>query len=176
MPNKPSFEEYFETIYSELNKYIDTNNITFIAEPGNAIAAPCIDYLFSIIDIKNIEDKIICTSDASRIDIDPLFHKEKYLYEIHKKHLSTPLKDKQIITGCTCLEKDYITSFINDEELKAGDRILFKYQGAYTSALSPNFIRLQPNVYVEKDNNYTLVRKKFSADEWILNNYLGEER
>ena len=57
----------------------------------------------------------------------------------------------------------------NEEEINIGDKILYECVGAYTQTLSPNFIRLIPNVYALKDNEYILVRKKWTEKEWIQN-------
>ena len=46
---------------------------------------------------------------------------------------------------------------------------MYECVGAYTQTLSPNFIRLIPNVYALKDNEYILVRKKWTEKEWIQN-------
>ncbi len=161
--------DYSKTIYEALKDKIDLNNTPLIIEPGNAISAPCVDYLFSIIDVKKTDNEIICTSDGSRIDTDPLFHKENYDYQIYGS--CEQQTEKQIITGATCMEQDILTVLENQKILNTGDRILFKSQGAYTMTLSPNFINLQTNVYKKQDNGYFSVRKKWTVNEWVQNNF-----
>lgn len=46
------------------------------------------------------------------------------------------------------------------------DRILYHNVGAYTMCLTPNFIRYFPKVYVEEDNQFSLIRDKWSAKEY----------
>lgn len=174
MPNKPTYFDYVETFSKSFKDTgINMKDITFIVEPGNALIASPIDFLSTIIDKKLICDQLICVSDGSRNDIDPLFHKTDYFKHIIKKN-TTERISSQLITGCTCLENDRLFELHNEEEINIGDKILYECVGAYTQTLSPNFIRLIPNVYALKDNEYILVRKKWTEKEWIQNCKLEE--
>ena len=171
MPNKPDYMEYSKAIFEVLSKGIDINTIPIIIEPGNAIVASAIDYMFSIIDIKEIDNQIICVSDGSRTDTDPFFHKEDYIYKIYSTQKECKTDKPQIITGNTCLEKDIIAQLKDNRKLNIEDKVLFKWQGAYTMTLSPNFITLQSNVYKKEQENYIMVRKKWTAEEWVQNSF-----
>ncbi|MEG0978176.1 MAG: diaminopimelate decarboxylase [Bacilli bacterium] len=167
--NKPSYDDYMKCIFQAVNKNKIRNDLKIIVEPGNGIIASPIDYLFSILDKKKINDAIICVSDATRNDVDPLYHKTDYFKEIYHQNKNDTIT-KQVITGCTCLEFDNILTLNNETELDIGDKILFKNIGAYTQTLSPNFIRLIPNVYAEVDGKHFLVREKWLASEWMQKN------
>lgn len=172
MPGKPLYIDYVKAIYNELNVSSDT---VVIFEPGNALIASPVDYVTTIQDTKNIMHKHVCFCDGSRIDIDPLFHKTNYLYEI-VGDLDTHIEEQQVLTGCTCLEFDNIMTLNKIPKLKIGDKIIFKCVGAYTMTLTPNFIRLIPNVYAYNENTFQLIREKWSAKEWIQKSYIGEEK
>lgn len=161
MPGKPGYTDYVRTIRENLNK----NDVTIIMEPGNALLALPVDYVMSVIDQKKVGGKQILTCDGTRLDIDPFFHKEKYKYELlnvkHREQIET-----QILCGCTCLEKDILTEFNNEQELVIGDKVIMKWQGAYTMALTPNFIRFLPRVYALDGAQYELVRDNWGTCEW----------
>ena len=99
------------------------------------------------------------------------FHKEKYKYELIDVNAEN-IKPLQILCGCTCLEKDRITTIENESELSIGDKIKFKWEGAYTMALTPNFIRFLPNVYAYDGKRYALVRKKWGVNEVTQNSVM----
>lgn len=161
MPGKPNYEDYVSTIRDNLN----TDNLTIIMEPGNALLAPPIDYLMSIIDKKDIGDKRILTCDGTRLDIDPFFHKEHYQFELLQNKAGNA-RTEQTLCGCTCLEKDIITVLRDQPEIDVGNMIRMKWEGAYTMALTPNFIRFLPNVYAFDGEQYVLVRGKWGVSEW----------
>lgn len=170
VPGKPSYRDYIQCIHNHLN--ID-NTVKLIVEPGAALIAPVMEYMTTILDTKMINNVKVCTSDGSRIDIDPLFHKTNYLYSILTDEDGEDIGDiKQVIVGCTCLEFDKL--FEVKETIKAGDKLQFYKVGAYTMTLTPNFIRLLPNVYVFEDGDYKCIREKWSYKEWIQKADIGK--
>ena len=161
MPGKPGYTDYVNIIRINLKR----DDVTVIMEPGNALLASPVDYVMSVIDQKTVGGKRILTCDGTRLDIDPFFHKEKYKYELLSLK-SDECANSQILCGCTCLEKDIITELNNEPMLQIGDRIKMKWEGAYTMALTPNFIRFLPNVYAFDGEQYALVREKWGTSEW----------
>lgn len=166
MPNKPSYGDYAQAIKTIVEKHMNINNITVIVEPGNAIIASPIDYILSVIDIKNVNNNLICVTNGSRNDIDPYFHKSNYNYEILPSSNKVTVVEQQLV-GCTCIESDIITILKNEKRLNVDDKIKFKWVGAYTSTLSPNFIRLIPTIYSYEDEEYIIVRNKWQVKNWI---------
>ena len=169
MPGEPKYIDYANIFFNHLNVSAE---MTIIVEPGNGLIASPIDYLFSIIDKKTIGNEIILTSDGSRMDVDPFFHKKQYAYSIFSDVDESNIDRYQSIMGCTCLENDKITKLYNEKRLHIGDRVRFKCQGAYTMGLTPNFIRFQPNVYAYINDEYFLVRKKWNAEQVCQNSML----
>ena len=159
---KPNYREYMECIHT----YLDIpGDCTVIVKPGNGLIASPMEYVLSVIDTKEIGNKTIVTTNGTRLDIDPFFHKSSYDYKIISK--SDTKMQKQVLTGCTCLENDKLMEMIDEVKLTEGDRIVFKNVGAYTMALTPNFIRFLPRVYRFDGERYVPVRDSWNADNFI---------
>lgn len=165
-PNKPTFDDYAEAIYEGIGEY---KNLKIIVEPGNALVASCFSFLSEVIDVKRVDSSTrFVTTDGSRNDVDPFFHKTDYLKEIIYRSDDRPVETLQIIGGCTCLEYDRLFKLEDAKALMPGDRILYNNVGAYTMTLSPLFIRYYPRVYARKsDGTYTLVRNAWTAKNYV---------
>lgn len=168
-PNKPTYEEYSDAFAEMLNSH-GLQHLNVIVEPGNALVASCFSFLSEVIDVKRVEENLwFITTDGSRNDIDPFFKKISYLSEVlYSKE--NPAVAEQIISGCTCLEYDRLFFLHNKPLLSVGDRILYRNVGAYTMCLSPMFIRYIPNIYLKSDDDYRLVREKWTAKEFVMKN------
>ena len=165
-PNKPTYQQYSEAFYTVL-KNNSLEHLCVIVEPGNALVASCFSFVSEVIDVKQVEDDLwFITTDGSRNDVDPFFRKTSYLNEIISTN-NSPIVKEQIVSGCTCLEYDRMFTLHEQPLLSVGDRILYKNVGAYTMTLTPLFIRLLPNVYLKEDNQYRLIREKWTAKELI---------
>lgn len=146
-PNKPTFRDYAEAIHTPLVKH-GLEHLRIIIEPGNALTASSFEFLSEVIDVEKVDTKNrFVTTDGSRNDIDPFFHKSDYIKDILPRSENRPIEPLQIVTGCTCLEYDRMFTLIDKPRLETGDRILYHNVGAYTMTLSPQFIRLWPRVY-----------------------------
>ena len=173
MPGKPNYSDYANTIKQNLDINID--QLTVIVEPGNGLIASPIDYVFSILDTKEIKGKLICSSNATRLDVDPFFHKTTYSYEVLTDGEASTKEKCQIITGATCLENDVLFKMYDSRKLLEGDKIKLECVGAYTMALTPNFINYLPIVYGTKDgHNYQVVRDKWQPEIIMMNSYLED--
>ena len=173
MPGKPNYSDYANTIKQNLDINID--QLTVIVEPGNGLIASPIDYVFSILDTKEIKGKLICSSNATRLDVDPFFHKTTYSYEVLTDGEASTKEKCQIITGATCLENDVLFKMYDSRKLLEGDKIKLECVGAYTMALTPNFINYLLIVYGTKDgHNYQVVRDKWQPEIIMMNSYLED--
>lgn len=160
MPEKPTFNEYFQTIKSVLgDKY------TIIVEPGASLIASPFDYLASVIDVKNTTYNRFVVLDGSRNDLDPQFKKSSYLYELHTNNSNTACS--QVIAGYTCMEHDRLMTLKNAVALQLNDRIQFKKVGSYTMCLAPNFIKYAPRVYLYEANDYRIIKEQWGINEYI---------
>ena len=168
-PNKPTYQEYSDAFCEVLTAH-GLQDLCVIVEPGNALVASCFAFLSEVIDVKHVEDELwFATTDGSRNDLDPFFKKSGYLSEVQYDH-ETPVVKEQIVSGCTCLEYDRMFTLTDKPLLSVGDRIYYRNVGAYTMCLSPMFIRYIPNIYLKKDDEYTLVREKWTAKEHVQKN------
>lgn len=170
-PNKPTFADYARTIHRALAK-AGLDNLKIIVEPGNALTASAFKFISEVIDVKRIDAATrIVTTDGSRNDIDPFFHKTDYLKEILPADTDRPTEPLQIVCGCTCLEYDRLFTLTDNPRLEVGDRIVYNNVGAYTMTLSPQFIRLWPRVYaIGPDRRCRLVRRESRASDIMQSN------
>ena len=172
-PGKPDYSEYVNAIAETLDVNPD---VTIIVEPGNGLVASTVKFVTSVIEQKKIGKEAIIGIDGNRFDIDPFFKKNNYNYEIITDNESNKKIGKQKIVGCTCLENDVITVLENEKPLKIGDKLIFLDQGAYTMTLTPNFIRLVPNVYSQFNESYKMIRNKLDVREWMSNSLLTHSK
>ena len=169
--NAPTYNEYSNAFHEVISKH-KRDDITIIVEPGNGVVASAFSYVTSVIDTKKVDGKLIVSTNGSRNDIDPLFSKSNYLKEIIHKQQNTNFISTQIITGATCLEFDKIFSIENSQELHCGDLIKYNNVGAYTMCLTPLFINYFPRVYIHENNSYTIIRDKWTANDYITKSKL----
>lgn len=163
---KPTPTDYIEVIKDELKNVIEFNKCKLILEPGSAIIGSAVDLYTSVVDTKDTVRARIITTDGSRIHIDPLWKKSKYMYSL-KAEKSKKL-NKQIICGYTCMDHDRIMVLDNEIELSIGDVITYHRVGAYTMTFGGPFIRYFPDVYVKFENEkFVQVRNQFSVKEYF---------
>lgn len=172
MPAKPTYSEYVQTMASTIAKYQPIDSLTLIIEPGNAVVASSFSFVTQVIDVKHHDGANYVTIDGSRIDVDPLFHKCDYFKRIIYSNPTSPVVEKQIIGGCTCLEFDRLMELHNQPSLQAGDRIVIDRVGAYTLCFTPLFIRYWPAVYSLNNDKLVMVRDKWTAKEYMLKSNL----
>ena len=167
-PNKPTFTDYAEAIFRGLNAH-GLEGLRVVVEPGNALTASPFSFLTEVIDTKRVdEETYIATTDGSRNDVDPFFHKSDYLKEVLYDGAGRECERKQVVCGCTCLEYDRLFTLTDKPRLEVGDRILYKNVGAYTMTLSPLFIRLFPRVYAIGSNGEAKeVRAAWTAEDML---------
>ncbi len=164
MPNKPTFDDYFAVAYENLKQY---ENVNLIVEPGMSVIGASIDYITSVVDVKETLNNRFAVTDGSRIHIDPIKRKTSYSYDvIHNAELKNNLEKETILCGFTCMEDDRFFS-LTDECIDVGDYVVFHKVGAYTMGLSPQFIEFYPRVYQICGDEIKIVREKVSAKDFI---------
>ena len=80
-PNAPTFDDYVTAIYESLQKQ-GLEKLAIIVEPGNALTASAFTYYSQVIDVKQLPDCRILTTDGTRNDIDPFFHKNVLFHPV----------------------------------------------------------------------------------------------
>ncbi len=162
---KPGFNEYMKSIADILSLDFDKKKTTLIVEPGMCLVGASVDYITSVVDVKDTTYNRFVVTDGSRTNIDPLMRKTGYSHEIVNLSKTNRMMEKQVICGYTCMENDRLFTLNNSDELCVGDYIIYKKVGAYTMCLTPLFIEFFPDVYLKDGENYTLVRKKWNAEK-----------
>ena len=165
--NKPSALEYVTAIKEEFEGAIDTKKTTLIIEPGSAIIGSAVELHTSVLDVKDTDFARIVTTDGSRIHLDPLWKKSKYVTRVESEGQMQENHPRQIICGYTCMDHDRITVFENQKELQVGDRIVYTREGAYSMTLGGLFIRFLCDVYVEDNDKITKVRSKLTSKQYF---------
>lgn len=167
MPGKPTYDDYVRVMADTLSEGIDTARTTLVVEPGNALIASPFSFYSSVIDTKEIGGDRVVVLDGSRNDVDPFFHKSDYFKTLMVDASQRPSERSQVFVGCTCLENDRLFRMDNAPQMRVGDMVKFSFVGAYTSCLSPLFIRFFPNVYVQEGEELTLARKAWDEDDFL---------
>lgn len=71
----PSFNDYFKPVSDILNKHFNKQQTKLIIEPGTCLIAAPINYVTSVIDVKDTSLSRFVVTDGSRTNIDPFFRK-----------------------------------------------------------------------------------------------------
>ena len=165
VPGKTTPHEYFSIIAKELSTSKKTEDVLLIAEPGSAIIGSTAELHTTVLDVKDVGDARIVTTDGSRIFIDPLWSKHSYSYRTQSK-CSEGSDRRQIICGYTCMDHDRLMTIDNGPTLQVGDRIIYQRVGAYSMTFSGPFIRTYPEVYVLCEDGICKIRDRFSVDTY----------
>lgn len=163
---QPTATEYITTIHDVLKNSVDAGATILIVEPGSAIIGSAVEFHTSVIDAKETDKSRIVTTDGSRVNIDPLWSKNKYTYRIIKNNQSKSKQEKQIICGYTCMDHDRIMTLLNENTLSIGDQIIYEKVGAYSMTFGGPFIRYFPDVYVQNENDSELVRNRMRVRDY----------
>ncbi len=168
LPDKPQFDDYFALVSGILKKEFLPDKTTLIVEPGMSLIGPCVQYVSSVIDVKDTEYHRFVTMDGSRTNIDPLMKKKNYSYTCERNENGKKIPS-QVICGFTCMENDRFFEMQNESEIQVGDRICFDKVGAYTMCLTPLFIQYFPDVYVKDAHMIRKVREAWTEKEYLQN-------
>lgn len=161
---KPTPYNYIQTFIEELNSVVNIDETKLIVEPGSALIGSVAELHTSVVDVKDTAYARIVTTDGSRIYIDPLWAKSKYLYSL--KTQKSNYMPKQIICGYTCMDHDRIMTLENCYELSINDKIIYQRVGAYTMTFGGMFIRCLPDVYVQEENKIEKVRSRITMEDY----------
>lgn len=169
----PTFDDYMQVIREVLEPVIDIDRTCLITEPGGALVAVPFEFHASVVDIKTIEGQTLVVTNASRTNIDPLLRKDKP-YDLEIQTQGTEVLPEQVLCGFTLVEGDRMMTLRDHPALELDDRITFFKVGAYTLALQPLFIEYLPAVYIRTEDGLTLVRRKWSATDYVQGSYWPE--
>ncbi len=163
VPGKATPEEYIDAIRGELEDVIDISRTKLIIEPGSAAIGSAIELHTSVLDVKDTMHGRIVTTDGSRIHIDPLWIKKRYMYTTDADEKIHP---RQVICGYTCMDHDRMMIIENEPALSVGDHVVYYRVGNYTVTFGGPFIRPFPPVYVNNASGIHLVRRQMTMEEY----------
>lgn len=170
LPEKPSYDAYMDAIAAVLKTTYNPEKTRLIVEPGASVICGPIDLVTSVLDVKDTNLNRFVVTDGSRIYIDPHMKMSSYYYDLVCREEGAQIyPGRQIICGMTCVESDRLIYLENERELVPGDFVIYHKAGSYTMCYSPVFIQYHPAVYVEKQGNYSCVREKWTAEEYVQN-------
>lgn len=173
LPTKPQFEEYLALMARILSTQFDRNRTKLILEPGMALIGAPVQYVTTVIDVKDTQFSRFVVTDGSRTNIDPLMTKSSYFHTFETEGDRSAVH-RQIICGYTCMEHDRLFEAVDEPELLLGDRIVYDKVGAYTMCLTPLFIRYFPDVYVRNNGTVRKVREAWTPEEYLMKSTLEE--
>lgn len=162
---KPTPKDYVTVIKNELRDVINTKETKLIVEPGSAIIGSVVELHTSVLDVKDTSHARIVTTDGSRIHIDPLWAKKRYMFSSNASEENK--HPRQIICGYTCMDHDRIMVLENEKELQVGEKIVYHRVGAYSMTFGGMFIRYYPEVYVETTQGVEKVRSRVSVKDYF---------
>ena len=116
------------------------------------------DYLCSVLNIRDVRGKRIVTVDGSLVHINPFMNPHPTPFTMIDGGAETDME--QIIGGSTCMELDRLWPRDMHNLAERETKFLFHACGAYMSTHNSSFINAAPNIYLFKDGDYRLVRKK----------------
>lgn len=163
MDNRPKFPDYLKLVSEILSKAYNPTETMIIVEPGMSLIGPAIDFVTSVIDVKDTTYNRFVVTDGSRTNVDPLMTKSAYFDEIIYQSHDRAEMEKQVICGFTCMEHDRLFVLENSKELMVDDKIVYHKVGAYTMCLSPMFIKYFPTVILNDNGKITEIRNKWDA-------------
>ncbi len=166
----PTFADYADCLHFEMSKFFTGKEMpTVIVECGTPIISNAQSLLTSVVDIKTIRQKTVCTLDAKKLDISVIGDSGKQFPYYVINQGNGQVTDASVY-GCTCLEFDqFIQGYTGP--LDIGDRVLFDNIGSYSNVLSPKFIQGTPAMVIYDPNGFHFVKFRDSVNT-VFGEYL----
>lgn len=170
--NVPTFEDYAEVICEIMvREWGEADCPYLIIEPGIALVANVFQFVCPVMDVKVNNGKKFVLVDGSVHNIKPTMHPYNLPIQIASKK-KVLRQDTYHVVGYTCMEKDYLLYDHYGSLPEAGDFIAFDHVGAYTIVFDPQFIRERPAVVATDGEQFFLIRRKESFEEFFSRDVL----
>ena len=157
-PGKPTYNEYSETVCRILQQFYNPTKTMLVLEPGAAVLATAMDYLTSVLNIREVRGYRIITVDGSLLHVNPTMRNHPIPFTMINP--GQEFDGEQIIGGSTCMELDRFLPSGLHHLVNHDSRFLFHCCGAYMSTHNSNFINAAPNIYLFQNGTYSLLRRK----------------
>lgn len=165
--NKPTYEDYAETITSVLmsNSWFMKIKPTIVIEPGTSVVSNTFELLTKIYQHKRVGDKQFVMLDASIHQVKPMLGSVNYPFTVYSQN-SPQAEIVADLVGSTCMEVDVVAHKVRMSNYAHGDLIVFEAEGAYRMNMTPTFINYQcPLVAIGKDNSFQLIRDRQKVNQ-----------
>ena len=157
----PTPSVYASVIAAELRSVFCPEKVKLIIEPGASVLATAIDYRCKVISVKTVRGVHVVTLDGTSLHINPFQVNRQPPYLIRSLEKKPLLREKQIVCGNTCMEKDRFFESTGEVPLSVGDEVIFENAGAYSMGFNSCFIHVPPAVYVlNRDESINCIRER----------------
>jgi len=170
--NAPTFDDYAEAVCRVLNEEFeyDERKPYLILEPGISMVANVFHFIAKVMEVKQIQNQYFVLIDGSVHNVKPTMHQRNLPMKIIKQEKEQQSAAMYNIVGYTCMEKDYLASGLEGELPSRDDYIIFENVGAYTIVFNPPFIKERPGIVAFDHDEFFVVRKKESLEEFFNKN------
>lgn len=153
LTNRPSFADYAKEIAEQLNQspWYARIQPRLVVEPGISVLANTLSFYTRIFDSKQFEGRQQLGIDGSFYHVKPSGHLHNPSFELIRQLATGSTTNEELmptsIVGSTCMERDIIVRDVELPQANLGDFVRFDGLGAYTVALTPQFIHYLPPIY-----------------------------
>ena len=155
-------EDYdLEVLIACINVIKDKYNLEIYLEPGEAIALKAGVLVASVLDFVAGDDLTCAILDASAACHMPDVLEVPYTPEVFNAGLPSEKQYNYRFGGNTCLAGDIIGDYSFDNELKVGDKIIFRDMAHYTTVKNNTFngMKLPDILLLNQDGKIKTLRK-----------------
>jgi diaminopimelate decarboxylase len=172
LKNDADYPDYASIIANRFrSEFLDSEfQPTLIIEPGTSLVANTLQFVCSVIEIKNIRGYFIAITSGSKVNFHPMASKINVpMQVVTNRTLDSSFYESIDISGYTCMEGDYLYTNYKGE-LNHGDFLIFENVGSYSIVFKPPFIL--PNVpIISIDGDDITILKSAEDFNYIFQTY-----
>lgn len=111
-----------------------------LVEPGRAMVATAAVYVTTVTDIKELNgDRFVAVDGSVATFPRPLHHPESLHAVVYVGNADGDLMQTHVV-GRTTFSKDILSKCLLPKDLECGDKLVFRYAGAYSYSMSSRFL------------------------------------
>lgn len=159
----PTFADYARAVASPFAQAFPEGGgyrPTLVLEPGTALAADCMEFAATVLDVKTVHGRAIAQTSGSVYDINPTQGRINPPYRVIRADPRAPARicDRLDIAGFTCIEHDILAHGVT-ATLAPGDLLVFRNVGSYSVTMTPPFILPAFPILAEERGEIRLLRR-----------------
>ena len=168
LTGRPKYEDYADCVLCETmnNKWFMSYKPYIVIEPGSSVVSNVFNYYTKVYQNKRVGKVNFVMVDGSVFDVKPTMHANNLPHDVFRAN-DAEGKYTCDVVGSTCMEKDVMLKDVLLPKLESGDFLQFRGVGAYTICLTPTFINYLPPILMEKNGEYTEVRRRQNINDII---------